>query len=175
MAIKLSKREKYSIYLIVGFICLFVFFQFILFPFIDERDRLKRTIKVKTKILKEMIVLKSEYDMIKKKSGLSKNLIAKRKKGFTLFSFLDKNTGEAGIKDHISYMKPSSSVQKNSKYKISLVEMKLQAITLEQLTTYLYKIETSKNNVFIKRISITKTGKQEQFINAVLHVETIEI
>jgi len=175
MAIKLSKREKYSIYLIAGFICLFVFFQFILFPFIDERDLLKRTIKVKTKILKEMIVLKSEYDMIKKKSGLSKNLIAKRKKGFTLFSFLDKNTGEAGIKDHISYMKPSSSVQKNSKYKISLVEMKLQAITLEQLTTYLYKIETSKNNVFIKRISITKTGKQEQFINAVLHVETIEI
>lgn len=175
MAIKLSKREKYSIYLIVGFICLFVFFQFILFPFIDERNLLKRTIKVKTKILKEMIVLKSEYDMIKKKSGLSKNLIAKRKKGFTLFSFLDKNTGEAGIKDHISYMKPSSSVQKNSKYKISLVEMKLQAITLEQLTTYLYKIETSKNNVFIKRISITKTGKQEQFINAVLHVETIEI
>ena len=175
MAIKLSKREKYSIYLIAGFICLFVFFQFILFPFIDERNLLKRTIKVKTKILKEMIVLKSEYDMIKKKSGLSKNLIAKRKKGFTLFSFLDKNTGEAGIKDHISYMKPSSSVQKNSKYKISLVEMKLQAITLEQLTTYLYKIETSKNNVFIKRISITKTGKQEQFINAVLHVETIEI
>jgi len=175
MAIKLSKREKYSIYLIAGFICLFVFFQFILFPFIDERDRLKRTIKVKTKILKEMIVLKSEYDMIKKKSDLSKNLIAMRKKGFTLFSFLDKNTGEAGIKDHISYMKPSSSVQKNSKYKISLVEMKLQAITLEQLTTYLYKIETSKNNVFIKRISITKTGKQEQFINAVLHVETIEI
>lgn len=175
MAIKLSKREKYSIYLIAGFICLFVFFQFILFPFIDERDRLKRTIKVKTKILKEMIVLKSEYDMIKKKYDLSKNLIAKRKKGFTLFSFLDKNTGEAGIKDHISYMKPSSSVQKNSKYKISLVEMKLQAITIEQLTTYLYKIETSKNNVFIKRISITKTGKQEQFINAVLHVETIEI
>jgi len=175
MAIKLSKREKYSIYLIAGFICLFVFFQFILFPFIDERDRLKRTIKVKTKILKEMIVLKSEYDMIKKKSDLSKNLIAMRKKGFTLFSFLDKNTGEAGIKDHISYMKPSSSVQKNSKYKISLVEMKLQAITLEQLTTYIYKIETSKNNVFIKRISITKTGKQEQFINAVLHVETIEI
>ncbi len=175
MAIKLSKREKYSIYLIAGFICLFVFFQFILFPFIDERDRLKRAIKVKTKILKEMIVLKSEYDMINKKSDLSKNLIAKRKKGFTLFSFLDKNTGEAGIKDHISYMKPSSSVQKNSKYKISLVEMKLQAITLEQLTTYLYKIETSNNNVFIKRISITKTGKQEQFINAVLHVETIEI
>ncbi len=175
MAIKLSKREKYSIYLIAGFICLFVFFQFILFPFIDERDRLKRAIKVKTKILKEMIVLKSEYDMINKKSDLSKNLIAKRKKGFTLFSFLDKNTGEAGIKDHISYMKPSSSAQKNSKYKISLVEMKLQAITLEQLTTYLYKIETSNNNVFIKRISITKTGKQKQFINAVLHVETIEI
>ncbi len=175
MAIKLSKREKYSIYLVSCFICIFVFIQFILFPFVDRRDLLKRTIQAKRTILKEMFVLKSEYDMIKKKSNLSKNLIAKREKGFTLFSFLDKQTGEAGIKDHISYMKPSTSVKKNSEYKISLVEMKIQAITLEQLTTYLYKIETSKNNVVIKRISITKTGKQNQSVDAVLHVEAIEI
>jgi general secretion pathway protein M len=71
-------------------------------------------------------------------------------------------------------MKPSTTVQKNSSYKISQVEMKLQSITLQQLTAYLHMVETSKNMVNIKRLSISKTGKQEDYINAVLQVETFE-
>ena len=34
--------------------------------------------------------------------------------------------------------------------------------------------ETSKNMVHIKRLSISKTGKQEGFVDAVLQVETVE-
>jgi hypothetical protein len=36
-------------------------------------------------------------------------------------------------------------------------------------------VETSKNIVRIKKLSISKTGKQEDFIDAVLQVETSEI
>ena len=171
---KLKKREKYSIYVAVSFICLFVLIQFIVFPFFDKKTRLERTIQVKTKILEDMTALKSEYDTIRKKADLSKTRFGKREKGFTLFSFLDKLAGEAGIKDHIAYMKPSTSAQKNSQHKMSMVEMKLQRVTLDQLTSYLHMIETSKNMVNIKRISISKTGRQEKFINAVLQVETFE-
>jgi general secretion pathway protein M len=71
-------------------------------------------------------------------------------------------------------MKPSTTVQKNSPYKVSQVEMKLQGLTLQQLTTYLYMVETSKNMIYVKRLSIVKTGKQEGFIDAVLQVETVE-
>ena len=71
-------------------------------------------------------------------------------------------------------MKPSTSVQKGSLYKISQVEMKLQSLTLEQLTTYLHMIETSKNMVYIKRLSILKTSKPEGFIDAVIQVEAVE-
>jgi general secretion pathway protein M len=83
--------------------------------------------------------------------------------------------GEAGVKDHVSYMKPTTKVQKNSPYKISRVDMKLDAITLEQLTTYLYGVETSKNMVDIKRISISKKDKKQGLLTAVLQVETVEI
>jgi hypothetical protein len=34
--------------------------------------------------------------------------------------------GEADVKKHITYMKPSKSAQPNSKYQISMVELKLQ-------------------------------------------------
>jgi general secretion pathway protein M len=175
MARKLTRREKYSIYAASVIIFLFIVIHFIVFPTVEKNEQQERALQVKTKILEEMIVLKSEYDAIKKNTDLSKVQFGRREKGFTLFSFLDKLTGEAGIKDNINYMKPSTSVQKNSPYKISKVEMKLQGITLQQLTSYLYMVETSKNMVRIKRLSISKTGKQEDFIDAVLQVETSEI
>jgi general secretion pathway protein M len=174
MAKKLARREKYSLYALSVVICLFVVFQFLVFPSLDKRERLKRTLQAKTDILEKMTALQSEYNTIKKKTELSKSRFEKRDAGFTLFSFLDKLTGKAGIKNHVTYMKPSTSVQKNSPFKISQVEMKLQSLTLQQLTSYLHMVETSNNMVNIKRLSISKTGKQEDLIDAVLQVETAE-
>jgi general secretion pathway protein M len=172
---KLTRREKYSLYAASGIICLFIIMQFIVLPVFDKQDRLKRSLKVKTKNLEHMIDLKSEHDAIIQSTDLSKVHFENRAKGFTLFSFLDKLSGKAGIKDHITYMKPSTTVQKNSPYKTSRVEMKLRGLTLQQLTVYLHMVETSKNMVNVKRLSISKSGKQEGFIDAVLQVETSEL
>lgn len=171
---KLTKRERYSIYVLSGVILLFILFQFFIFPSFDKRKRLERSLQVKAESLDEMIALKSEYDALEKRTRLSKVRFADREKGFTLFSFLDTLTGQAGIKERVTYMKPSTTVQKDSDYKVSQVEMKLQGLTLQQLTTYLHMVETSKNMVYVKRLSITRTGKQEGFIDAVLQVETVE-
>ena len=171
---KLTKREKYAIYALSGAILLFILFQFIVFPSIYKRKRLKRTLQIKEDILLEMMTLKSDYDAIEKRTSLAKVRFENREKGFTLFSFLDGLTGKARIKEYVTYMKPSTTVQKNNSYKISQVEMKFKGLTLQQLTTYLYMVETSKNMVNIKRLSISKTGKQEGFIDAVLQVETVE-
>jgi general secretion pathway protein M len=172
---KLTRREKYSLYAASGIICLFIIMQFIVLPVFYKQDRLERSLKVKTEILQNMIALKSEYDAIIQRIDLSEVHFENREKGFTLFSFLDKLSGKAGIKDHITYMKPSTTVQKNSPYKTSRVEMKLRGLTLQQLTVYLHMVETSKNMVNVKRLSISKTGKPEGFIDAVLQVETSEL
>jgi general secretion pathway protein M len=171
---KPTKREKYSIYALSGAVFLFIVIQFVVFPSIDKRKRLRRELRVKTDVLREMIVLKSDYGEIEKRTHASSTRFAGREKGFTLFSFLDRLTGEARIKEYVTYMKPSTTVQKNSPYKISQVEMKIQGLTLQQLTTYLYMVETSKNMVQVKRLSIVKAGKPEGFIDAVLQVETVE-
>lgn len=174
MVKKLTKREKYAVYALSGAILLFILIQFIVFPSIDKRKRLKRTLQVKEDALLEMIALKSDYEAIEKRTNLAKVRFENREKGFTLFSFLDRLTGKARIKEYVTYMKPSTTVQKNNSYKISQVEMKFKGLTLKQLTAYLHMVETSKNMVHIKRLSISKTGKQEGFIDAVLQVETVE-
>lgn len=175
MTLKINRREKYAIYVATGCVFLFVLFQFIVFPIFEKRTHLKNSLQVKTKMLEEMHILKSEYEAIKEKNEWSEARFSKRKQGFTLFSFLDELAGEADVKEHITYMKPSKSAQPNSKYQISMVELKLQQITLKQLADYLYKVETSENMVSISRLSIQKTGKEEGFINVVLQVETLEI
>ena len=171
----LNKREKYAVYAASGLIAFFLLIQVIISPIINKRERLTRALQAKTKILEEMRILQSEYGIIGERAGLSKKRFQARSNDFTLFSFLDRLADKSGIKNHITYMKPSTSAREKSGYKVSKVEMKLQSITLKQLTAYLHGVETSKNVVSIKRISIVKTGIKEGYVNAVLQIETVEI
>ena len=54
-------------------------------------------------------------------------------------------------------------------------EMKLEAITMAQLTNYLYGIETSENMVDVKKMSISKKEIKQGLLTAILQVETVEI
>lgn len=173
--IKLSRRERTAVLAGCCFIAIFFMFKFALFPLFDQKEKLERTLTVSQKNLEEIRLLKREYLTFKEETDVSKERFQKRHKNFTLFSFLDGLAGEVGIKERIVYMKPSSTTQKDRAYKISLVEMKLNGITLDQITQFLYKIETSRNMVMVKRLSLTKTGEKKQSLSAVLQVQTFEI
>lgn len=171
---KLSKREKFSLVAACAAVGVFIVWQLMVSPLLTSKNRLERNLDAKTKILTEMRLLKAEYDVAGNQADISKINFSSREKGFTLFSFLDKLSGQAGIKDHIAYMKPSTTVLDDA-YKLSQVEIKLSAINLKQLTSYLYMIETSKNMVFVKRISVDQSSKPQGYIDVVMQVETYEI
>jgi general secretion pathway protein M len=172
---KINKREKYIIYGVAGFLGLLIIIEFIVSPFFEYRNRLHRSLEAKKVVLKDMRRLQADYETLTKKTQLSKDQFSRREKGFTLFSFLDQLAGRAGIKDRISYMKPSKTAEKNSKFKISRVEMKIDAITLKQLVDYLHGVETSKNTVTIKKISISKKDKEQGLLNVIMQVEALEV
>ena len=171
---KLNRREKYIIYGAGGLLGLLIIVQFVITPFVENKNQMQRSLLTKKTELAEMRRLQAEHQILKAKLQLSQTSIGKREKGFTLFSFMDQLAGQAGIKERISYMKPSNTAQKNSNYRLSRVEMKIDGVTLEQLTNYLYGIETSKNMVIVKKLSISKKEKNEGLINVILQVETVE-
>jgi general secretion pathway protein M len=171
----LNKRERYAITLGVGVVVIFLIAQFIIEPIFSKTEQKRKTLQTKSVMLEQMRQWQAEYDGLTQKETLSKSRFRNRQRGFTLYSFLDRLAGETGIKDRITNMKPTKKVQKNSPYKLSRVEMKLDAITLEQLTNYLYRVETSKNMVDIRKISISKKDKKQGLLTAVLQVETVEI
>ena len=175
MAIQINRREKVAIGIGAAAVCMFILIQFIIVPIFENRSRLRRSLDDKVQTMERMSILRAEYDTAQQSAATYQARLTKRQKGFTLFSFLDKLAGDTGIKANVSYMRPSTSAQKNSRYKVSLVEMKLQSVSLDQLLQYLYRIETSPNMVNIRRISIAKASKAEELITAILQAETMEL
>jgi general secretion pathway protein M len=173
MTMKLARRERYFVSAAGLFIAVFSLFQFLIFPFFETRTRVQKGVRAKEDGLKEIVRLRSEYQRYQKGSQDMKQVLARRKKGFTLFSFLEKAAGDAEVKAHIKYMKPSVSTSPGP-YKESLVELKLEAITLQQLVGYLYRIESPDNVVSIKRISIKENTKEPGYLDAILQVLTFQ-
>ena len=169
-----TKREKYAIWLAGSIIAAVIISQVAISPLVDKRRQLDRQLVTQNRALQEMQILKAEYEEIKKRADADKGKMAGRSQGFTLFSFLENLAGQVGLKDNIAYMKPSKTTLENSPYSMSVVETKLQGITMKQLTAYLYRIETSNNVVRVKGLSISKTGKQAGTVDAVLMAETLD-
>ena len=172
---KLNRREKYIVYGVGCLVGLLITVQFVIRPFFENKKQLERDLKTKTVELGQMRDLQTEYRALKGQMQSSEGRARKRQKRFTLNSFLVQVAGQVGIKDRISSMKPTKTVQKNSNLKISRVEMKLDAITLEQLTAYLHGVETSRNMVMVKKLSISKKDKKQGLINVIMQVETVEV
>jgi general secretion pathway protein M len=171
---KLSRREKIIVAGGGGLLVLFLLVQLVIAPVFERNSRLKRAVQSKTQILADMHRLKSEYDSLSSRAKQSEARFTRRDKGFTLFSFLDQLAGQARVKERVSYMRPSKTEQKNSPLKLSRVEMKLEAVTLEQLTAFLHGVETSKNMVSVSKLSITRRDQKEGLLDAILQVDTLE-
>ncbi len=171
--IKLARREKIVVSLGTSLLGLLIFLYVVIFPFFSSRALLRRSIEVDQDRLKEVTLLSAQYQALQGSSGGIGKALARRKKGFTLFSLLEKQAGQAGLKDSIKYMKPSKS-QTKGQYKTSSVEMQFEQITMRQLFDYLYRIEDPKNIVGIKRISIKKYKDKSGYVDATLQVSTVE-
>ncbi len=174
MAITLAKRERYFVSIGACLIAIFFIFQFLVSPFFEKRDRLRKEIVKQEQDLKDLADLIAKYNTYKQNSSNIDRVLAGRGKGFTLISFLEKATGETRIdKEHIKYYKPSTS-KGSGPYDELMVEMKLEGITLDQLVRYLYRIEHPDDLVFVKRLSITDNRKEEGYLDSIIQVVTFQ-
>jgi general secretion pathway protein M len=172
---KLSRREKI---VVAGGGCILVLFlliQFVIAPLFNRRAQLRQAVATKTLMLAEMTRMQAEYDGLKSRSKQSEARFTRRDKAFTLFSFLDQLAGQSRIKERVNYMRPSKIEQKNSPLKLSRVEMKLEAVTLEQLATFLHGVETSRNMAVVSKLAVTRRDQKEGLLDAILQVDTLEL
>ena len=171
----LGKREKIVLAVGITIVTAYLIIQFIIQPLVQWQHRLARSHTAKAQTLIQMQELSDRFHSIGNRSVTLKKQLSKRKQGFTLFSFLDQQAGQTGIKENITYMKPMPAKEKNAPLKIAAVEMKLVSVSMTQLVDFLYQVETSPDIIWIRSLSIKQTGREDIYIDVVLMVETLMV
>ncbi len=156
----------------ISALVLFLLVQFVLFPLLDKRKRLNRSINSKQKALVEMKEMQSRYGQLSLQNNTFEQRVAERSKEFGLFAFLEKKAAETRVKENIVYMKPSDASGEGVLQQV-MVEMKLNAVNLKQLVAFLEGIESPDNIVELKRISIQENKKQAGTLDVIMQVITL--
>ncbi|MCI5223271.1 MAG: hypothetical protein D3924_11500 [Candidatus Electrothrix sp. AR4] len=168
----LSKKDRRA--LLIGISALLIFFmaQFVFFPFLDQRKRLKRGIKSKENGLAEMREIQGGVNQLSQQNNSLEQRVAERPESFGLFDFLEKKSAEAQVKENISYMKPSDPEGDGEVLQV-MVEMKLKAVQLDRLVALLERIESPEKIVELKRISIQVNKKQQGSLDVIMQVVSL--
>jgi hypothetical protein len=163
----LNSREQWAVKL--GALALLCFFavQFVLFPLDYRAKRLESSIRTKEKDLSELKAITSEYKHLPKPGGLR----GKGEEPFNLFSTLEKLTAQNELMPNIEYMRPGG-LQLDTTRDEKWVELKLNRVTLKEMTAMLHSLESVGKGVYIKRLSIRKEG---EYLTVILQPAVIEI
>ena len=171
---RLQRREKRVLAVGLLFVIGFLVVHFCLLPYIDARNSLADSLKRKEADLVDIQLLKREYLELKSRQGDIENRLMKRTAGFSLFSFLEEQAAAVKVKDRVTYMKPSSNMIEEG-FNESIVEMKIETITLQQLVDFLVKIESEKMVVVVQRISIQENSRENGMLDTVVRIKTYEM
>ncbi len=172
MNININRRERLFITGAAIFIVLFGFFNLAIAPVFEKRSHLESEVVTKRLMTSEMQTLRNEYLSLTARMEGAQKRYAQRPENFSLFAFLEQVAGTSGVKNNITYMRPSTTVDDYTGLTISQVEMQLTGITVEDLSSYLYQVESSENMIQVSRLAITKSGEQDGPVNVVMRVES---
>lgn len=170
---RLSSRDRAALYIGVGALLLFAIIRFGVYPLLDANERLRRGIKVRENWTVEMRGMQMRVKQLTNRSSGLHQQLANRPQHFSLFSFLEQQATKNGVKQKIAYMKPAQQ-KSDDQFTHLQVEMKLQAIGLKQLVSYLEAIESPENVVALKRILIQENSKETDRLDVTIQVISIE-
>ncbi len=173
---RLSRREILMICAGGAVLAGFLFLQGVLFPLLEAREGMNRSIERHENMVKEMRTLQEKYETLQSRTAEIRETLAARPREFTLFSFLESGAARAGIKDRIQYMKPSTAAARDgSGYEESAVEMKIEGVSLKRLVEFLYFVEDPDRLVRIRRISIREEKAASGELTVLLQVVTYQV
>jgi hypothetical protein len=170
---QLTKSQKYILttgLFVVGAVLLV---QIALSPYFEARQRVLGAIAASEKSLRDLAALGTEYGTLRKRSEQIRRMIESRPPGFALFSYLEKRAGDASVKMNIRSLTPLKSSPAGT-YEEVAVEMKMDKLTMKQITDFLYLVEVPEEMIRIRRISLVKMKESPEYLSMLLQVFTYQ-
>lgn len=167
-----AKQQK----LVAGaaiFVVIALIMEIAVFPFWEAKKKLAKAINTNQKKLVEISGLAAEFKEMEVKTAAIKRAAMTHGGNFTLFSYLEKKATQANVRGRIKYMNSSRGTQTAS-FEESLIDMKLDKITVKQLTDFLYFAESPADLIRIKKITISKMKESPEYLSAQIQISSFQ-
>jgi type II secretory pathway component PulM len=166
--LKLETRDKKALIFGGAAAAIIVIFVFIVSPLTSELSRKRELIPKKERDLAEIRVLKDQYHEIQQR--LQKAQAAAVKRG-PLLTEIENLTKRANLSSKIVSLKPQVGIQTED-FKESIVEIKLDNITLYDIVNYIYQLE--QDGLRIKKLNFKPRYDNPKLLNSTILVSSAE-
>jgi general secretion pathway protein M len=170
---QLTKSQKQTVIAGLVFAAAAFLVQFAVFPYFDARQKAMGAIAASEKTLRELASLSAEYGALRQRSEEIRRVIERRPPGFALFSYLEKRAADAGVKTNIKSINPLKSSPEGA-YEETAVEIRLDKLTMKQLTDFLYLVESREDLVRIRKMSIGKMKESPEYLSVLIQAFTYQ-
>lgn len=171
--IRLSRREKLLVVAVAVLVSAWLLFAFAVKPAIERTETLTRVISEKQDELQKLHVRSNEYIFLRDSLGNLYTKVASQEKEFELLPFLESLIRECGLARKAVKMEQHVS-QLDPKYYETIVEIRLEALTLRQLVDFFWKVESSEVLAKIKSLYIKKNLTNTDLLDSVVEIHNVK-
>jgi type II secretory pathway component PulM len=164
--VKLEPRDKKTLIIGGSVAAVIVLYAFVLSPFLSDLSRKRDLIPKKERDLVEMKKLRDEYREVQKQLQEAQAAAAGRG---PLLTEMENITKRANLAGKIVSLKPQTGTQTEG-FKESIVEVKLDNITLYDVVNYVYLLE--KAALRVRKLSFKPRYDNPKILNATLLVSS---
>jgi len=167
--IRLTRREKLLAIALAILVVGLVLFTFAVKPAIERTETLRRVISEKQDELQKVRAGSSEYIFLRDNLDNLRTKVASQEKGFELLPFLESLIREHGLAKKVATMK-QQVLQLGPSHSETIVEVRLENLTLKQLVDFLRKVESSEVLARTKSLYIKKNLTNTDLLDSVVSI-----
>lgn len=171
---RLTRREKLLAGGLVIFVAAWSIFTAGVKPVLARIETLNRVISEKQQELKKIRAGSKEYIFLRDSLDNLRTKVASQQKNFELLPFLESLIEECGLTENISIMKQQESPI-DTNYSETIVEIRLENLSLNRLVDLLYKIESSQVLAGIKSLHIKKNATDKNLLDTVIEINNAKL
>jgi general secretion pathway protein M len=172
--VALARRERRLVLAGVALLALVGLYLFLVEPLLNRRADLDRLIEQKQREYAEVVKLADEYRQARGRLDELTARLSRAGREFQLLSFLEGLTVRNGVRDRISYMRPGQPAAVG-RFREQTVEMRLERVTINDLTRFLVQLSEAPQGLRVKRLSVTRRYDDANRLDVVMQVAAYQL
>ncbi len=141
----------------------------VVLPLMDRWEILRRTIGREERAIAEIATLRGDFLRLRQQVREAEAQVAPGRGEPSILSYLEDLAATHGVRRNIAHMRPQANAL-DAQYSETVVEVRLEEMTLAQVVDFLAAIEQSPRPIRVKRLQLRTRFAEPRLMDMVVHV-----